>query len=407
MNLLLTSLLLIAAIPIYLLLRPQPDSVARASTEIPKHEPTPPVQTGSTVHNDSILASINTGVIAVDQRGTVLTINPAAERLFGFESQILLGHLLSDFIDTRLLQSLTRQILASGESASADMIVAGPEERTLEATGTVIRDSTGTASGVVLMLNDVTHIRQLETLRQDFVANVSHELKTPVASIQGFTETLLDGAMDDNSVRSHFLEIILHQSKRLRTIIDDLLKLARLESSNQNLELIKLTTSAAELLAAVKENSAEWALSKGISVVIECPDDFAVLINPSLFEQALLNLVDNAIKYGPVGSVITISAWRTNNGVTLSVKDTGMGISEEHLPRLFERFYRVDKGRSRAEGGSGLGLSIVKHIALAHGGQVSVESKIGTGSTFSISLGPESVMEQRRFEKQAVGFGHK
>jgi two-component system phosphate regulon sensor histidine kinase PhoR len=350
---------------------------------------------------DAVLAGLTVGVVAVDDRGRTLVFNSAAEQLLGLEQQTLAGRSLSDFIATRLLHNLAKQVLHSGEPASVEIIVSGEKERILEATGTIFNDS-NYGPGVALVLNDVTHLRQLETLRRDFVANVSHELKTPVASIQGFTETLLDGAMEDESVRTHFLEIILHQGKRLKTIIDDLLKLACLESSNHQMELLKAVTRAADLLENVRAISSDRAKLKAMKVTVDCMYDLQLLVNPSLIEQALLNLIDNAIKYCPSGAQVALSAKRIDGGAILTVRDSGPGIAQEHLARLFERFYRVDKGRSRDEGGSGLGLAIVKHIALAHGGNVSVESTLGAGSTFTIFLPFESVLESAELSKKAI-----
>ena len=228
-------------------------------------------------------------------------------------------------------------------------------------------------------------LNRLETIRRDFVANVSHELKTPITSIKGFVETLLDGAMNDPVEADRFLKIVSKHSNRLNAIIEDLLTLSRLEQDGtagverQPIGLSGLVSSAVEICAHRAEN-------KNISIKIECPDTLIASVNPPLIEQALINLISNAVKYSPEGKTVTVSVYAKREGVVLSVIDQGYGIAPEHLERLFERFYRVDKGRSRQEGGTGLGLAIVKHIAQAHGGTVSVKSTFGVSSTFSIFL---------------------
>lgn len=353
------------------------------------------------ISRDAIILNLQSGILAVNEAGQTLAVNPAAERLLGLDPGALDGRSIADFIGTRLLYNLAKEAIRSGQIGTAEMIIGGSDERTLEAAATKFQDPL-VGHGAIVMLNDVTQLRQLETLRRDFVANVSHELKTPVASIQGFTETLLDGAIDDHSVRAHFLEIILHQSKRLRSIIDDLLKLACLESPGQNLQLHRQTVRAADLLEAVRAITIERAQQKGIKLTVDCAYELLLWVNQSLVEQCLLNLVDNAIKYCPAGAQIVIFARKTDDGAELAVADTGSGISAEHLPRLFERFYRVDKGRSRDEGGSGLGLAIVKHIALAHGGTVSVESTPGEGSIFKIHLSESSISRSDSAVKKAV-----
>jgi two-component system phosphate regulon sensor histidine kinase PhoR len=230
----------------------------------------------------------------------------------------------------------------------------------------------------------------LENVRRDFVANVSHELKTPIASIKGFVETLLDGAADDPVDNRRFLQIVAKQADRLAAIIEDLLALSRIEQSEGAGTLPLEPTRIADVLTAVIGECAPRAAEKSIRLVTACEDDLTAEVNPPLLEQALINLADNAIKYSDDGRTTTIDAVAEGVDGTaqlvLSVRDEGRGIAPEHLPRLFERFYRVDSARSRALGGTGLGLSIVKHIAQAHGGTVTVESTVGVGTTFTMRL---------------------
>lgn len=240
----------------------------------------------------------------------------------------------------------------------------------------------------VLFLNVFLYqrLQRLEQVRKDFVANVSHELKTPITSIKGFVETLLDGALSNEADARRFLTIVGKQSERLSAIIDDLLTLARLESEQISELLVKEPQNVSEILDAVTEGCRHLAASKNISLKMFCPSNLIVDGDRSLIEQALMNLVDNAIKYSGPGTVVRIQAEQEHGKLHLSVSDQGPGISNEHLDRLFERFYRVDKARSRQLGGTGLGLAIVKHVCGVHGGTVHVKSEVGQGSTFSLVL---------------------
>jgi two-component system phosphate regulon sensor histidine kinase PhoR len=243
----------------------------------------------------------------------------------------------------------------------------------------------------VIVLNDVTEMERLENVRRDFVANVSHELKTPVASIKGFVETLLDGAGDDPHDRRRFLDIIARQADRLASIIEDLLALSRIEQSENAGNLPRERVRIADLLAAATDDCLPRAQERSILFSVDCAPGLEALVNAPLVEQALINLIDNAVKYSEPGRTVRIDAVSAPSspgqlGVTIAVRDEGCGIEAEHLPRLFERFYRVDKARSRKLGGTGLGLSIVKHIVQAHGGSISVDSTPGVGSTFTIRL---------------------
>jgi two-component system phosphate regulon sensor histidine kinase PhoR len=270
-------------------------------------------------------------------------------------------------------------------------LLRGLRDRTLRMRGTALRDVSGDG-GAVIVLNDVTEMKRLERVRRDFVANVSHELKTPIASIKGFVETLLDGAAEDPADRQRFLDIIARQADRLASIIDDLLALSRIEQSEGTGDLPRQTVRVRELLDAVIGDCQPRAAERSIRIEVECDASLSAEVNPPLVEQAVINLVDNAIKYSEPGRAVRIVAGadaatdRAPAAVVISVRDQGCGIEAEHLPRLFERFYRVDKARSRKLGGTGLGLSIVKHIVQAHGGTIAVESAPGVGSRFTIRL---------------------
>jgi two-component system phosphate regulon sensor histidine kinase PhoR len=252
--------------------------------------------------------------------------------------------------------------------------------------GAGLTDARGRRTGAVIVLNDMTRIRRLEAIRRDFVANVSHELKTPVTSIQGFVEALVEGGVKEPPQVERYLSIIAKHASRLNSIIDDLLTLSRLEEAGERRALrfdvgpLKPVLEEAIALSGVKADE------KRIAIDLACDDDLEARINPPLLEQAVINLIDNAVKYSPEGSRIRVEAHQDQTQASIAVADEGCGIPPEHLPRIFERFYVVDKSRSRKLGGTGLGLAIVKHIAQAHGGRVAVTSTPGKGSTFTIHL---------------------
>ncbi len=226
----------------------------------------------------------------------------------------------------------------------------------------------------------------LARMRQEFVANVSHELKTPITLIKGFVETLMDGAKDDPIELERFLRIIQTHADRLDAIIEDLLSLSRIEQDQDNARITFETVRLKSVFDRVIQSCELAIKQKNIVVISACPDEIVCQANPALLEQALINLLDNAIKYGPAKSTVALSCRKSKGEIQISVADEGRGIEEKHLPYIFQRFYRVDKGRSRKEGGTGLGLAIVKHIIQAHGGQIEVESELDKGSIFTISL---------------------
>jgi two-component system, OmpR family, phosphate regulon sensor histidine kinase PhoR len=336
--------------------------------------------------HDTIVSSMIEGVLVVDADEKLISINQAAARLLGLENANVIGRSLQETVRNSDLHRLVTRTLEFGTPVEGDVILQGVEDRHLQVTGTMLRNATRDTVGALIVLNDVTRLRKLEQVRRDFVANVSHELKTPITSIKGYVETLLDGAFRNPDDIERFLKIVAKQANRLNAIIEDLLKLSRIEQGVERGEIVLEQTALKGLLAAAISACETQIAVKSIHVSLLCPDDLVARVNPPLLEQAVVNLIDNATKYGDAGSAIEIAAIQNSSAISIVVRDHGVGIAPEHLPRLFERFYRVDKARSRAEGGTGLGLAIAKHIVLAHGGTISVDSRMGEGSTFTISL---------------------
>ena len=280
-----------------------------------------------------------------------------------------------------------KKALASPETVEQDIVFhRGENEQVIHLIGTALRDFEQVSIGAVIVLNDVTRLKRLETMRRDFVANVSHELKTPITSIKGFVETLLGGAMDKPEDGKRFLEIVASQADRLNAIIDDLLSLSQLEQAAEKVDIAFEESALKPVLEMAIQACSPKASGKTVRVDLNCPENVSARINPQLLEQAVINLVDNAIKYSLPSTQVRVDVSAGEEGITVAVIDEGRGIEKEHFPRLFERFYRVDQDRSREMGGTGLGLAIVKHIAQVHGGRVSVDSSVGKGSTFRIHL---------------------
>ena len=337
---------------------------------------------------EAVLASMVEGVLAVDADERIIALNDAAAALAGVTPQQAEGHLVQEVLRNPDLQHVVAQTLLGHQLVEADIVMrVGAEERSLQANGTLLRAGEGQASaGAVVVLNDVTRLKRLEAVRRDFVANVSHELKTPVTSIKGFAETLQDGALDDPDTARRFVGIIVGQADRLNSIIADLLSLSTLEQREGESRLTLADADICEVIHVAVEVCEPKAQAKRIAIEVSCDSCLLTSVNVPLLEQAVVNLVDNAVKYSSEGSSVEVGLSESQDEVVVFVVDQGPGVPREHLPRLFERFYRVDKARSRDLGGTGLGLAIVKHIAQAHGGSVSVDSVVGRGSTFRIHL---------------------
>jgi two-component system phosphate regulon sensor histidine kinase PhoR len=336
---------------------------------------------------DAVLNSMIEGVIAVDLEGRILNINGRAARLFHIDPAKGAGMIIGELSRTPRLAGFVALALRERDAFEEDMAIrVGAEDRTLNLRSTSLLDSEGERIGTLLVIADVTRIRELENVRRDFVSNVSHEIKTPITAVKGFVETLLDGALDNPDDARRFLGIIEKHTRRLETIVEDLLSLSRIEQEDELAKMVFEELGLRSVLESSIHLCKGKAESKGIRVSLECPETLMTKGNARLMEQAVVNLLDNAIQYSPGESSILVRARDEGSEITISVADEGCGIASEHTERIFERFYRVDRGRSRAAGGTGLGLAIVKHIVQAHSGEVSVASRPGEGSTFTIHL---------------------
>lgn len=336
---------------------------------------------------ETILSTMNEGILMVDKNDRILRLNPSAEKLLRCSIQEVQNRNIQEVLRIKALLDFTKTALNSETSIEGEITVfSSPGNRFFRAYGAPLKNGKNEKIGVLIVLNDYTKIRKLESMRKEFVANVSHELKTPLTTIQGFIETLKEGAIQNPENAIKFLTIIEKHTQRLNAIIDDLLTLSRLEQHPEHVEIEKteifLKKSIHEAIALCQPKTKE----KDIKIEVYCSPEIKARINEALFTQAIANLIDNAIKFSPPESKVKVECKREGKNVYIHVQDWGCGIEEKHLPRLFERFFRVDKGRSRQSGGTGLGLSIVKHIVQAHGGEINVESKLNHGSIFTIVL---------------------
>lgn len=324
---------------------------------------------------EAILRSMDSGVIAVDKNSKVIIINPYAKRIFGINKNIIGEKLMDNIRDFEL-----EDIFNNNNDIYKEIKILWPKERELRIrTADIINNKE--KIGTVAVVNDITDIKKFENMRSQFVANVSHELKTPLTSIKGFAETLR--YVDDSVNKEKFLDIINDEADRLTRLINDILILSNIESkNNEKVEEIKVNNIVKDVCYLMK-NSAE---NKKINLITEIKDVPDLLGDSDRFKQMIINLVDNAIKYTDYNGDIRVETKYEMGSCVISVKDTGVGIPKEHIERLFERFYRVDKARSRSQGGTGLGLAIVKHIVMAFNGTISIESEVGKGSKFIIEI---------------------
>lgn len=340
---------------------------------------------------ETVFSSMVESVIAVDSEERVMNINSAAARLLRIDREAAKGKVIQEVLRNINLQEQVRQVIKTGNSMEDEIIHLDDEGQKFLQTNIVsLSDQKNNVHGILVVLNDVTKLRRLESVRRDFVANVSHELRTPITSIRGYVETLLDGALESREDSVKFLDTVLRQAERLNEIIDDLMALSRIEQEADHAQIKLERGSLCMVLDVAVETCEHKAEEEGVAITLDCPEGLQLNMNDTLLEQALVNLLVNAVKYSNSGGIVTVSARlaeeKDQKVVKISVSDRGSGIAANHLPRLFERFYRSDKARSRSKGGTGLGLAIVKHIVLAHRGKVEVESELTVGSTFTITL---------------------
>ena len=336
--------------------------------------------------SEAILSSMIEGVLAVDETGHVVSINNAAAKLLGLTSEDVRGRNVEEIVRNTELQRFIRETIDSRQSIETDIYLPHDGGRFLRVYGTGLAGEHNTGRGAVIVFNDITRIHRLESVRRDFVANVSHELKTPITSIKASVETLLEGAIKEPEQANRFLQIIAKHADRLNAIIEDLLILSRLQEEDGKRKISFEITTLKSIIASAMELSKLKAGEKEVAINLDCNNGISLRANAVLLEQALFNLIDNAIKYSEPGGNVNIRVRSEGQEVVISVLDEGCGIEKRHLDRIFERFYVVDKSRSRNLGGTGLGLAIVKHIVKLHNGYIKVDSTIGKGSEFSIHI---------------------
>lgn len=340
---------------------------------------------GETSKREVLFNSMAEGVLVLDSNDRVQLVNPALERLFDIQNSIL-GCTVMEAFRLHELQNLVERTLREGHVLGFELMLPGFEDRCLQVNATALVEPDGRRRGMLLVFHDLTRLKQLENTRKDFVANVSHELRTPLSMIKGYVETLIDGAKDDPVVAKRFLHTIQKHANRLNYLIEDLLTISRLEFGHvvMNLDRVEL----APLVERTLEELGAKARQRSIMLSHSVPANLQVKADADRLLQVFFNLIDNAIKYGKQGGAAEVGAknLEEKKSVEVWVKDDGPGIPPEAIERVFERFYRVDRARSREQGGTGLGLSIVKHIIQSHGGEVWVESGQGKGTTFHFTL---------------------
>jgi two-component system, OmpR family, phosphate regulon sensor histidine kinase PhoR len=335
---------------------------------------------------NTILSSMLDAVLVVDQDERLVRFNSAAESLFHLDRANSIGLSIEEVSRSTSFHQFIRKTLSFDLSVEDEIVFRDTENRYFHAFGKTLKNRHNHVYGILIVLHEETQIKKSETIRRDFVANVSHELKTPLTAIKGFVEALLEDDSTDHDKVSRFLNIIQDRTNQMNALIDDLLSLARIENAKLKVNINMEMASVGMVVDAAAAACAAQAQEKGVEMVIDSTAKCKAEINPVLLEQAIVNLIDNAIKYSAAGRRIEIRCRQENKEILIEVQDFGCGIQETELPRIFERFYRVEKSRSRMQGGTGLGLAIVKHIVLHHHGKISVKSDFGKGTVFTIHL---------------------
>lgn len=331
---------------------------------------------------NDVLRNMVSGVILIHEKGRIILANRAVSAMLGIPEEEMIGHFHIEAMKNYALSQLIDRVFATKEKVRGEINLYYPQERVLDVNIAPLFIQEKKLSGAVVVLHDITDIRRLERVRSEFVANASHELKTPVTSIKGFAETLLDGAMNEKETLRSFLTIIYNESERLQRLIQDILDLSKIEQKKLPLELKKfhIYSLIEEIAPTVRKDMAK----KGIAFHNEIPPQLTIEADYDRTKQIFINLIQNAVQYTPDHGSIQLTAEERDEGVTVMVEDTGIGIPAKDITRIFERFYRVDKARSRHSGGTGLGLAIVKHLVESHRGKIWVTSEEGKGSRFYV-----------------------
>ena len=336
----------------------------------------------------AILGAMQDGLLVVDTRRHITLMNRTLENLFGLRDAANVGAPFLETVRHATLDRLIAETLRTGKPMQSELTVTDSKtnaERHVEVSAVPMKDDVHLTTGAVVLFHDITQLKRLDQVRSDFVANVSHELRTPLSILRGYIETLVENPKTSREELARILQVMERHSKRLGLLIDDLLSLAQLESANTNLEIgqVRLPELFDHVLRDWKEKLGE----KNLKVVVDLPPDaLPIRADETRLQEVLYNLLENAVKYSRENGEIRLQAERRDSEIVLSVSDDGLGISKDDLPRIFERFYRADKARSRELGGTGLGLAIVKHIAQLHGGRVEAESELGCGTTIRVVL---------------------
>ena len=335
---------------------------------------------------EAVLTSMDESVIAIDTKKQIIRFNKTAEEMFQIDPENSKGRPIHEVIWDKNLIDYVNKFLSCNHNDEEELLHQTKNgDCLLHVRGSLLQNADGNRFGTLLVIKDMTRLKKLENIRKDFVANVSHELKTPITAIKGSVETLKDGAMHHPDDSKRFLDITLKHVNRLNAIVDDLLNLSRIEESEKSgfkLKPYSIKQILEEAIAICKNKAEE----KNIPVHLQSKGNLTARINPRLIEEAVINLIDNSIKYSKPGSPVHIKAVKEKEDIHITIKDQGCGISKVEQSRIFERFYRVDKARSRQLGGTGLGLSIVKHIVMVHQGDITVTSEPDKGSVFTIIL---------------------
>ncbi len=335
----------------------------------------------------TIVSAMQDGLLVVDARRRITLTNRTFEKLFELRDGAM-GVPLLEAVRHATLDRLIAETLRQGKAMQNELTLTDSKtnaERHLEISAVPVTDNVNVATGAVVLFHDITQLKRLDQIRSDFVANVSHELRTPLAILRGYIETLRDEPKTSREELSRIFQIMERHSKRLGLLVDDLLSLARLESSSANLELGEVQLS--ELFEHVLRDWKERLVGKHLRLIVDLPPDMPpIRADETRLQEVLYNLLENAVKYSRENTEIRLQAERCGPEIVISVRDNGIGISKDDLPRIFERFYRADKARSRELGGTGLGLAIVKHIAQLHGGRVEAQSEPGKGTTIRVLI---------------------